>query len=145
MSWRTSLAGIPAGLAFLLSALSSPGPWTWPRAMLALGGALLAVLATFAGDHRREVPASLPHESEAIREALARILERDAARTVDPPEPDKAPVGPSLDIFARVARREMTPEEGARALEIGRERRPVDVVSFEDAVKATREQPKGEP
>jgi hypothetical protein len=52
--------------------------------MLALGGALLAVLATFAGDHRREVPANLSHESEAIREALARILERDA----DPPAPD---------------------------------------------------------
>ena len=115
MSWRTSLAGIPAGLAFLLSALSSPGPWTWPRVMLALGGALLAVLATFAGDHRREVPANLSHESEAIREALARILERDAARTVDPPEPDKAP-----------------PER-------------VVLPSYEDAVKATREPPKGEP
>lgn len=76
MSWRTSLAGIPAGLAFLLSALSQPGPWTWPRAMLAIGGALLAVLATFAGDHRRKVPSS-------------------------------------LDVFRRVARREMTPEEGA--------------------------------
>lgn len=68
MSWRTSLAGIPAGLAFLLSALSQPGPWTWPRAMLALGGALLAVLATFAGDHR--LPPTLP------------------ARAADPPEPD---------------------------------------------------------
>ena len=56
--------------------------------MLALGGALLAVLATFTWDHRREVPASLPHESEAIREALARILERDAARAADPPAPD---------------------------------------------------------
>lgn len=91
MSWRTSLAGIPAGLAFLLSALSQPGPWSWPRALLALGGALLAVLATFAGDHRREVPA------------------------VDPPEPDRAP-----------------PER-------------VVLPSLEDAVKVTREQPKGEP
>ena len=121
MSWRTSLAGIPAGLAFLLSALSQPGPWSWPRALLALGGALLAVLATFAGDHRQEVPA------------------------VDPPEPDRPAVGPSVDVLTRVARGELSPEEGARTLEIGRERRPVDVVSFEDAVKATREQPKGEP
>lgn len=125
MSWRTSLAGIPAGLAFLLSALSQPGPWSWPRALLALGGALLAVLATFAGDHRSQVP------------------------QVDPPNPDRVPVGPSLDIFTRVARRELSPEEGARALEAGRERRPVSVVSFEDAMRATgAQQPnarKGEP
>lgn len=79
MSWRTSLAGIPAGLAFLLSALSQPGPWTWPRVFLALAGALVAVLSAFAGDHRREVPSS-------------------------------------LDVFRRVARREMTPEEGAALL-----------------------------
>ena len=54
-------------------------------------------------------------------------------------------MGPSVDVLTRVARGELSPEEGARTLEIGRERRPVDVVSFEDAVKATREQPKGEP
>lgn len=66
MSWRTSLAGIPAGLAFLLSALSQPGPWTWPRVFLALAGALVAVLSAFAGDHRPPLP----------------------ARTADPPEPD---------------------------------------------------------
>ena len=69
MSWRTSLAGIPAGLAFLLSALSQPGPWTWPRVFLALAGALVAVLSAFAGDHAADPPA-LP------------------ARTADPPEPD---------------------------------------------------------
>ena len=68
MSWRTSLAGIPAGLAFLLSALSQPGPWTWPRVFLALAGALVAVLSAFAGDHAAP---SLP-----------------PARTADPPEPD---------------------------------------------------------
>lgn len=121
MSWRTSLAGIPAGLAFLLSALSSPGPWTWPRAMLALGGALLAVLATFAGDHKA-APTDSPRELADVREALARILEQQAARTVDPPNPDRVPVGPSVDVLTRVARGELSPEEGARALEVGRER-----------------------
>lgn len=102
MSWRTSLAGIPAGLAFLLSALSQPGPWSWPRAMLALGGALLAVLATFAGDHKA-APTDSPRELADVREALARILEQQAARTVDPPNPDAAPrvVIPSFEDATR--------------------------------------------
>jgi len=39
----------------------------------------------------------------------------------------------------RVARGELSPDEGARALEIGRERRPVDVVSFEDAGRAAQQ------
>ena len=106
MSWRTSLAGIPAGLAFLLSALSQPGPWSWPRALLALGGALLAVLATFAGDHRSQAaPADSPRELADVRAALARLLEQQAARTVDPPNPDAAPrvVLPSFEDAVKIA------------------------------------------
>ncbi len=50
-----------------------------------------------------------------------------------------SPVGPSDVILQRVARGELSPEEGARSLEAGRERRPVDVVSFEDAGRATQQ------
>lgn len=112
MSWRTSLAGLLAGLS-ALAALPDVPPW-------------LRTIAIVVG---------------AVAVALLGALARDAAHAADPPNPDRVPVGPSLDIFMRVARRELSPEEGARALEAGRERRPVDVVSFEDAGRAAQQQP----
>ena len=114
MSWRTSLAGLLAGLSFISAALAQPGPWTLARVLAVAAGVLIAVLG---------------------------VAATDAGRMADPPNPDRVPVGPSLDIFMRVARRELSPEEGARALEAGRERRPVDVVSFEDAGRAAQQQP----
>lgn len=111
MSWRTSLAGLLAGLSFISAALAQPGPWTFARVLAVAAGVLVAVLGVAAVDAGR----------------------------ADPPQPDRSPVGPSDVILQRVARGELSPEEGARALEVGRERRPVDVVSFEDAGRATQQ------
>jgi len=113
MSWRTSLAGLLAGLSFISVALAQPGPWTLARVLAVAAGVLVAVLGVAATDAGR----------------------------ADPPQPDRVAVGPSVDVLARVARGELSPEEGARALEAGRERRPVDVVSFEDAGRAAQQQP----
>ncbi len=33
MSWRTSLAGLLAGLSFISAALAQPGPWTLARVL----------------------------------------------------------------------------------------------------------------
>ena len=35
MSWRTSLAGLLAGLSFISAALAQPGPWTVARVLAA--------------------------------------------------------------------------------------------------------------
>ena len=110
MSWRTSLAGLLAGLS-ALAALPDVPPW-------------LRTIAIVVG---------------AVAVAMLGALARDSARAADPPQPDRSPVGPSDVILQRVARGELSPEEGARALEVGRERRPVDVVSFEDAGRATQQ------
>ena len=110
MSWRTSLAGLLAGLSFISAALAQPGPWTLARVLAVAAGVLVAVLGVAAVDAGR----------------------------ADPPQPDRAPVGPSDVILQRVARGELTPDEGARALEIGRERGVV-AVSFEDAGRATQQ------
>jgi hypothetical protein len=114
MSWRTSLAGLLAGLSFISAALAQPGPWTVARVLAVAAGVLVAVLG---------------------------VAATDAGRAIDPPQPDRSPVGPSDVILQRVRRGELSPDEGARALEAGRERRPVDVVSFEDAGRAAQQQP----
>ena len=94
MSWRTTLAGLLAGLS-ALAALPDVPPW-------------LRTIAIVVG---------------AVAVAMSGVLSRDAAaRTADPPNPDRAPVGPSVDVLERVRRGELSPEEGARALEVGRER-----------------------
>ncbi len=48
-------------------------------------------------------PTDSPRELADVREALARILEQQAARTVDPPNPDAAPrvVIPSFEDATR--------------------------------------------
>ena len=85
MSWRTSLAGLLAGLS-ALAALPDVPPW-------------LRTIAIVVG---------------AVAVALLGALARDAAHAADPPQPDRAPVGPSDVILQRVARGELSPEEGAR-------------------------------
>lgn len=87
MSWRTSLTGIPAGLAFLISALLQPGPWTLPRIAAAIGGALLAVLGVVARDHTADAPALPPAiDREAVRAEIAHVLATFATvRESDPP------------------------------------------------------------
>ena len=94
MSWRTSLAGLLAGLSFISAALAQPGPWTVARALAVAAGVLVAVLGVAAVDAGR----------------------------ADAPQPDRSPVGPSVDVLTRAARGELSPEEGARSLEAGRER-----------------------
>ena len=58
----------------------------------------------------------------AVAVAMLGALARDSAHAADPPQPDRSPVGPSDVILQRVARGELSPEEGDRALEAGRER-----------------------
>ena len=58
----------------------------------------------------------------AVAVAMLGALARDSAHAADPPQPDRSPVGPSDVIFQRVAREKLSPEEGDRALEAGRER-----------------------
>ena len=86
MSWRTSLAGLLAGLSFISAALAQPGPWTVARALAVAAGVLVAVLGVAAVDAGRADP--LP-----------------AARMADPPNPDAAPrvVLPSFEDAARMA------------------------------------------
>ena len=90
MSWRTSLAGLLAGLS-ALAALPDVPPW-------------LRTIAIVVG---------------AVAVAMLGALARDSARAADPPNPDRAPVGPSVDVLERVRRGELSPEEGARALARG--------------------------
>ena len=93
---QTSLAGGAAALLLALFAFLGPEPISWPRAAVLVAGCFaIAALGIFA---------------------------RDASRTADPPNPDRSPVGPSVDVLERVRRGELSPEDGARALEVGRER-----------------------
>jgi len=50
MSWRTSLLGAIAGLAFVSAALVQEGPWTTPRILSLVAGALVAALGAVAKD-----------------------------------------------------------------------------------------------
>ena len=86
MSWRTSLTGVPAGLAFLISALLQPGPWTLPRIAAAIGGTLLAVLGVLARDHATPPPAAQPLDVAQVRAEIAHVLASMATvRESDPP------------------------------------------------------------
>ena len=87
MSWRTSLTGVPAGLAFLISALLQPGPWTLPRIAAAIGGTLLAVLGVLARDHATPPPpVVLPLDVAQVRAEIAHVLASLATvRESDPP------------------------------------------------------------
>lgn len=64
MSWRTTAAGLLAGLALLGDALAQDGPWTWIRGLRIGVAVAVAALGVWARDHAALVPPVRPQPAD---------------------------------------------------------------------------------
>lgn len=88
MSWRTSLAGLLAGLS-VLAQLPDVPPVVRSVALV-VGAVAVAVLGALARDHAAAPPPAAPLDREFIRGELAHMFARASTVPpgVDPPDPD---------------------------------------------------------